>query len=67
MSISFGSINTGLPKDIVKQIKPGTNYQPKRLDSGIPFLNVRNLQNGQINLQGISFISQEELMKELNM
>ena len=47
-------------KDIVKQIKPGTNYQPKRLDSGIPFLNVRNLQNGQINLQGISFISQEE-------
>ena len=47
-------------KDIVKEIKPGTNYQPKRLDSGIPFLNVRNLQNGQINLQGISFISQEE-------
>ncbi|MGL3694734.1 restriction endonuclease subunit S [Acinetobacter sp. LA-1] len=47
-------------KDIVKQIKPGTNYQPKRLDSGIPFLNVRNLKNGQINLQGISFISQEE-------
>lgn len=30
------------------------------VDSGIPFLNVRNLQNGQINLQGISFISQEE-------
>ncbi|MFX8457640.1 restriction endonuclease subunit S [Acinetobacter baumannii] len=47
-------------KDIVKQIKPGTNYQPKRLESGIPFLNVRNLKNGQIDLQGISFISQEE-------
>lgn len=47
-------------KDIVKQIKPGTNYQPKRLESGISFLNVRNLKNGQIDLQGISFISQEE-------
>jgi type I restriction enzyme S subunit len=47
-------------KDIVKHVKPGTNFQPKRVNNGIPFLNVKNLNNGFIDLQNNTFISQEE-------
>ncbi len=47
-------------KNLVKQVKPGTNYQPKRIESGIPFLNVRNLSNGFINKLDIKYISDEE-------
>lgn len=46
--------------DIVKQIKPGTNYQPKRTTEGIPFLNVKNLINGFLNYSDINFITKEE-------
>ena len=47
-------------KDIVKHVKPGTNFQPKRVNNGIPFLNVKNLNNGFIDLQNNTFITQEE-------
>ena len=47
-------------KDLVKQVKPGTNYQPKRIENGIPFLNVRNLSNGFIDKSDIKYISDEE-------
>ena len=33
-------------KELVFHIKPGTNSQPKRVEKGISFLNVRNLNNG---------------------
>lgn len=46
-------------KDIVKHVKPGTNFQPKRVNNGIPFLNVKNLNNGFIDLQNNTFITQE--------
>src|SRR5690606_41222929 len=47
-------------KDNIKQVKPGTNCQPKRVNNGIPFLNVKNLNNGFIDLQNNTFITQEE-------
>lgn len=50
-------------KNMVKQIKPGTNYQPKRLVEGIPFLNVRNINTGYIDLEGAKFISEEDYNK----
>jgi restriction endonuclease S subunit len=45
---------------LVKQVKPGTNFQPKRIEEGIPFLNVRNLNNGFLDYADISYISEEE-------
>jgi type I restriction enzyme S subunit len=50
-------------KDIVFHVKPGTNYQPKRLDSGIPFLNVRNLKNGFLDLSDVTYISEDEYIR----
>jgi len=47
-------------KNLVKHIKPGTNYQPKRIESGIPFLNIRNLSNGFIDKSDIKYISDDE-------
>ncbi len=47
-------------KDLVKHVKPGTNYQPKRIENGIPFLNVRNLSNGFLDLSDTTKISKEE-------
>ena len=47
-------------EDIVEHIKPGTNYQPKRIAEGIPFLNVRNLDNGFIDGSQFRYISEEE-------
>ncbi len=47
-------------KDIVKHVKPGTNFQPKRVSYGIPFLNVKNLSDGFVKLQNNTFITEEE-------
>ena len=49
-----------LLKNIVHHLKPGTNHQPKRIEFGIPFLNVRNLKNGFLDLSDVSYISDEE-------
>jgi len=46
--------------DLVKHVKPGTNFQPKRIERGIPFLNVRNLNDGSLNYSDINYISEEE-------
>lgn len=50
-------------KDLVKHVKPGTNYQPKRIETGIPFLNVRNLSNGFLDLSDTTKISMEEYQR----
>lgn len=50
-------------RDLVKHVKPGTNYQPKRIDNGIPFLNVRNLNNGFLDLSDTTKISDEEYQR----
>lgn len=50
-------------KDIVKQIKPGTNFQPKRLDKGIPFLNIKNIVNSEIDLNDVKYISEVDYEK----
>lgn len=47
-------------KDLVKQLKPGTNYQPDRLENGIPFINGRNVKNGFLDLSDTTYISTEE-------
>lgn len=47
-------------KDLVKHVKPGTNFQPKRIEVGIPFLNVRNLSKGFLDLSDTTKISIEE-------
>ena len=47
-------------KDMVYHVKPGTNYQPQRIESGIPFLNVRNLKNGFLDLSDVTYISMQE-------
>lgn len=46
--------------DLVFHIKPGTNYQPKRIIDGVPFVNVRNIQNGFLSLKDVKYISTEE-------
>ncbi len=46
--------------EIVTQLKPGTNYQPKRVESGIPFVNVKNIRDGFLNLNDVKYITQEE-------
>jgi len=50
-------------RDLVKHVKPGTNYQPPRITTGIPFLNVRNLNNGFLDTTDISKISNEDYMR----
>jgi type I restriction enzyme, S subunit len=49
--------------DLVNHVKPGTNFQPKRVEHGIPFLNVRNLNNGFLDFSDISYISEEEFKR----
>jgi len=46
--------------DLVKHIKPGTNYQPKRVENGIPFINGRHVKNGVIHFRDIKYITEEE-------
>ena len=46
--------------DIVKQIKPGTNYQPDRTIGGIPFVTGKNVKNGFLELKDVKYISEIE-------
>jgi type I restriction enzyme S subunit len=50
-------------KELVKHVKPGTNFQPKRIEVGIPFINVRNLNNGFLDLTDTTKISKEEYLR----
>jgi type I restriction enzyme S subunit len=45
---------------LVQHIKPGTNYQPERVSSGIPFVNGKHIQYGFLNLNDINYITREE-------
>ncbi|GIU68809.1 MAG: type I restriction endonuclease MjaXP subunit S [Candidatus Woesearchaeota archaeon] len=47
-------------KDIVARLGPGTNFQPKRTEKGIPFLNVKNISSGFLDLKDIKYISKED-------
>ena len=46
--------------DLCKHIKPGTNFQPKRVETGIPFLNVRCVNRGYIDTSDAKFITEVE-------
>lgn len=46
--------------ELCKQIRPGTNFQPKRVESGIPFLNVRCINQGYIDISDAKYISDSE-------
>ena len=47
--------------DLVKHLKPGTNYQPKRQVSGIPFVNGKHVQSGFLDFtKEVKYITQEE-------
>lgn len=47
--------------ELVKQIKPGTNYQPERQEIGIPFVNGKHVQNGFLDFtKEIKYITTEE-------
>ena len=47
-------------EEIFYHISPGTNYQPERLSDGIPFLNVKNINNGYIDYSDSRFISLDD-------
>jgi len=47
-------------KELVRQIKPGTNYQPKRIEKGIPFVNGRHVKNGFLDLSDVKYITFDE-------
>ena len=50
-------------EDLFYQIAPGTNYQPKRVEDGIPFLNVKNINSGYIDFSDSKYISEEDYAK----
>lgn len=47
-------------RDLVRQVRPGTNYQPKRTEFGIPFINGRNVKAGFLDLSDVKRISESE-------
>lgn len=49
--------------DLVSQLKPGTNYQPKRVEKGIPFVTVKNIVNGFLSLENSKKITKEEYLR----
>ncbi len=49
--------------ELCEQIKPGTNYQPKRTEKGIPFLNVRNINKGYIDVTDVKYILEDDYRK----
>ncbi len=50
-------------ESITYQVKPGTNYQPKRISHGIPFLNVKCISNGYIDTSDAKLISEVDYSK----
>lgn len=56
-------------QDICKLITDGTHHTPKYVDSGVPFLSVKDMSNGYLNFESTRFISEEEhkdLIKRCN-
>ena len=45
---------------LVKHLKPGTNYQPDRVEDGIPFVNGKHIKDGFLDLTDIKYITQDE-------
>lgn len=50
-------------EDLCKHIKPGTNFQPKRVEEGIPFLNVKCINSGYIDTSEAKMITEEEYQR----
>ena len=50
-------------EDLFYQITPGTNYQPARVEFGIPFLNVKNINNGYIDFKDSKYITEADYTK----
>lgn len=48
---------------LVKHLKPGTNYQPDRVEDGIPFVNGKHIQNGFLDLTDIKYITEDEFQR----
>lgn len=46
--------------NICKQITDGAHKTPKYIDSGIPFLSVKNISKGYLDFSDIKYISEEE-------
>jgi type I restriction enzyme S subunit len=46
--------------DLCDLITDGTHFTPKYVDSGIPFLSVKNLTNGRIDFADTKFVTEEE-------
>jgi type I restriction enzyme, S subunit len=46
--------------EVTSRITDGTHLTPKFIDSGVPFIFVKNFKNGQIDFQTDKFISAEE-------
>lgn len=66
--ISIDSDKTDIPtgwdyfrlEDLCLHVKPGTNYQPKRVEEGIPFLNVKCINGGYIDTSDAKLITEGE-------
>lgn len=63
----FGTLEKayyGLPlvqlRDVTTRITDGTHLTPKFLNSGIPFIFVKNFHDGQVNFETDKFISEDE-------
>jgi type I restriction enzyme S subunit len=46
--------------DICKLMTDGTHYTPKYKSKGVPFLSVKNISKGKIDLNNIKYISEQE-------
>ena len=55
--MEWSIVNLGM---VCKKITDGTHRKPNYIDSGIPFLSVKNLTKGHLDLTDIKFISQKE-------
>ncbi len=51
-------------EDISKQITDGSHNPPKAVDSGIPMLSARNIENDNITFDDVRFIADEEFERE---
>ena len=69
--VSASTVSSMLPsnweywslEELCKHIKPGTNYQPERTENGIPFLNIKCINNGYIDMSEAKYISIEDYKK----
>jgi type I restriction enzyme, S subunit len=56
-------INNFCLSEVTTRITDGTHLTPKFIDSGVPFIFVKNIKNGKIDFQTDKYISEEEHKK----